>query len=190
MTPQKPEEKPKPNAAVLAPTLKDIVENARTCIGHGIYKLGQGGIRALAPVPWNGKGECDCSGFALWCARLSRWQKGSKIGPNTDWIDTTAMYQDAIGEQKFFVRVLAPLPGDMIVYPDYYSKTRQRVVQGHVGVVTEVEGELIVKVVHCSTGNMVRFGYAIAETSGGVFANGRSIVVRRKDVRPDPLSER
>ena len=130
-------------------THQDIVQRARTACGMGIkYKLGKGGMSGSSASPSDSKAMCDCSGFAAWCAGLSR--KTSHpfyVELNGGWLETTAIAADAIAVHGIFTKVDKPFPGCFAVFGDRNGK------QGHIGVVTEVVNGKATKVIHCSSTN-------------------------------------
>jgi cell wall-associated NlpC family hydrolase len=150
----------------------DIVNRARSAIGHGtLYRLGAG-APASAPGPWDETGSCDCSGFACWVLGLSRFQPilGFLKPLNGGWLNTDGMVCDALSPTGFFEQVAgAPLPGDLVVYPSWwYAKqiyrahrpfgpNRPRI--GHVGIVSGDQ-----RVIHCSARNYNKYDDAISET--------------------------
>lgn len=156
----------------------EIVDKARSAIGHGtLYRLGAG-APPLAPHPWDETGACDCSGFVCWVLGLSRYQPLlTFLKPlNGGWLSTDGMVCDALNPTGYFEPVAgAPLPGDLVVYPAaWYAKKIARAEKrygkgpriGHVGIITE---ELESRVVHCSSGNFRQHNDAIYETDLSVF---------------------
>lgn len=155
----------------------DIVNRAKSAIGHGtLYRLGAG-APFTAPHPWDEVGACDCSGFVCWVLGLSRYQPVlSFLKPlNGGWFSTDGMVCDSLNPTGFFEPVSgAPLPGDLIVYPAaWYAKQVHRAEKrfgngpriGHVGIVTPTG------VIHCSSGNFREHQDAIRETDPTVFTS-------------------
>jgi hypothetical protein len=135
------------------------LKRARGMIGKGIrYKLGKGGMDPTKAL----KDQSDCSGFAAWAIGIPR-----QLPPGTGtWLQTTTYWKgggsaadglfDAVSEY------LAE-PGDIVVYPDRGRK------QGHMGIVSALDGNRVSGVIHCSSGNDRRFGDAIQDTAPDVF---------------------
>lgn len=155
-------------------TRSDVVTRARSAIGQGKYKLGQGGRVPRNPAPFVDE-MCDCSGFVAWCLGIDRYQPGKVSGG--DWIETTQVYVDAQDDAGLFVRTMVPRPGDVIVYPDRKGK------QGHIGVVSEVEDGKVSKVIHCASSNK---NGAVQETGPDVFIARSAITARFKNYATDP----
>ena len=155
-------------------TSAEAVTRARSACGQGCtYVLGKGGMRPDRPFPWaiaEDVKQCDCSGFAMWVLGLSRKVNGL-------WYDTTRIVSDSKGEQTLFEARdswVYALPGDLLVWGDKGKS------QGHVGVVTEVDGVGPIRVAHCSSGNYRTTLDAIRETDPGIFARNGAIAVRFK----------
>lgn len=184
--------------------LKARVERARSAVGKGIkYKLGQGGFRPLGSRPdvtMDGQagrqisetrnGLSDCSGFVAWVLGMRRDQINakkwwSKVLP---WIETTAVWKDATGPQRVFVKIPKPVPGCLVVYGDTGKS------QGHIGVVSRVIARYSstnkpawhIEVIDCSSGMSKRTGDAIHERDGsGFLANPKTIFcVLKEDILP------
>lgn len=118
------------------------VARARSAVGRGIrYRLGHGGTDPRFEFPTK-TGYCDCSGFISWVLGLNR---APKPGRNW-WIETTNIYRDATSGKQFstFVQLPHPVPGCLVVYPDYKMLGVRR--EGHIGVVTRVSGGRIITV--------------------------------------------
>lgn len=89
------------------------------------------------------------------------------------WLETSAVYQDAIGPQRAFTRETMATPGDFIVWPDRHGG------EGHIGVVVAVDGAgKATSVVHCSSGNFKRLGRAIQRTPADVFHRNGAVYAR------------
>lgn len=128
-----------------------------------VYKLGAGGMNPDRAHPG---AECDCSGFVCWALGRSRKTNHPLyVKFNQGWINTDAMVKDAMECAGFFTLLALPRPGCLVVYPGHNSYRQI----GHVGIVTEVSAENILKVIHCSNGNYRRTGQAIQETGPAVF---------------------
>ncbi len=92
-------------------------------------------------------------------------------------MNTDGMICDARSATGYFSPIpkgCYPLPGDVVVYPgNFYArkigwkKPGPRI--GHTGIITETNLTGPQKVIHCSLGNMNKFGDAIAETDLSVF---------------------
>jgi hypothetical protein len=117
-------------------TIKPLIAQTRVARAKGaamlrcFYKLGKGGFNSKYPhnAAWDG-GRSDCSGFISWLLMTKRAPK-----PGRDfWIETTAIYNDALFHRKVFVRLDAPEVGCLVVYPDSGGR------QGHIGVVVDVK---------------------------------------------------
>ena len=155
----------------------EIVDRARSAIGHGtLYRLGAG-APASAPHPWDETGSCDCSGFVCWVLGLARFQPIlSFLKPvNGGWLSTDGMVCDALNPTGYFEPVAgASLPGDLVVYPSqWYAKKIYQAERpfgnapriGHVGIMSNG------MVIHCSSGNFRTASDAIQETDPHVFTS-------------------
>ena len=151
-----------------------VVARAHSALGHGCaYVSGKGGMNPESASPWGEKVESDCSGFALWCARLHRLL----------WLDTLRLVMIARDLERVVALVpwIEAKPGDFAIYPDR-TGTDHKHHDGHMGVVTEVNGGPT-RVVHCSAGNWKRTGDAIQETGPENWTmNAGSIVVRASTI--------
>jgi hypothetical protein len=80
-----------------------------------------------------------------WVIQLSRRPKLSR----PFWIESTAIYRDATGRQRAFVRIAQAVPGCIAVYPDRGRR------QGHAGIVVTVKasGE-VDQMAHMSTSGL------------------------------------
>lgn len=147
------------------------VERALSAVGKPIrYGLGHGGMHPEDAQPTR-DGLCDCSGFAMWALGLSRFD-------GAVWWDTTRIMHDAQHERTRFQSQdwLAAAPGDLVVYGDSRDAAGNAR-QGHVGVVSVVDSNGPLRVVHCSKGNDTVFGFAVCETGPEKF-RARGIVAR------------
>lgn len=139
------------------------VRRARSAAGRGIrYGLGKGGFDPNAVLPSGKDRLCDCSGFALaWAFYLNRTPKKGRAA----WLETSAVYADATGPQKTFVRISAPVAGCAVVYPD--RKVNGVHEEGHCAIVTDAtfdsEKAVTLKGIDCSSGQSKRTGQAITE---------------------------
>lgn len=71
------------------------VSRALQWVGKGIYGLGKGGLKPGRIGPLDKDGKCDCSGFVTWAWGIPRYD-----GEN--WHNTSFIYADAKGKQKFY----------------------------------------------------------------------------------------
>ncbi|MEJ2905162.1 LysM peptidoglycan-binding domain-containing protein [Pedobacter panaciterrae] len=152
------------NATFTAPTsANSLVARARSVIGSAIeYRLGAGGMLPTLPKP-SSDGFCDCSGFVCWVLGLSRQTKSPFYKNFGGWIYTDSMEADVKATSGIFDKLSVPEPGCIVVYG-----ALEKI--GHVGIVSEVTGGKMSKVVHCSSGNSRRFEKrAIQETLPTVF---------------------
>jgi hypothetical protein len=165
----------------------EVVERALSVVGKGCaYKLGRGGMRPNDSVPWDSQRLCDCSGFVAWVLRVSRetdnpWYKAHNGG----WIETSAIVRDCETPFGFFAQVdrRKARPGDLLVYGDYKDGSG-KLIQGHVGICSEVDAKGPIMVVHCSSGNYRKTGDAIRETSPQWWDLAGGIVARCAWVEP------
>ena len=108
-----------------------IISQARDWCNIGTtYTLGAGGYEWLPDFPAT---ESDCSGFIA--SVLGRSRK-----PQPDfayWLSTDSIWTDCAGKQRLFKEISEPQPGCLVVYPDSGGR------QGHVGIVTQVNGDKI-----------------------------------------------
>lgn len=161
-------------------TREQALERARHAMGRRChYVLGMGGRRPHQPLPWSGPPECDCSGFVAWCLGRDRmtpdpWYRSVNGG----WIETTAIVRDCASPFGFFsARSWREAePGDLLVYGDWKDENG-KVRQGHVGIVSDVTMTGPQKAIHCSKGNFLRGGDAIAETDVALWAGRKDAVV-------------
>ena len=131
----------------------------------------------MAPLPFEGSGGCDCSGFVAWSLSESRHIKDQgRAKAFGNWIETSAMERDATGARALFeqVALASTLPGDVLVYGD------RGAAQGHAGIIAVCEPGGPVKVIHCSRGNERATGDAIRETDAALFLARGAIAARWK----------
>jgi hypothetical protein len=152
------------------PSPEEIVARARKALGHRTqYKLGRGGVYGKSSAEWTSRSS-DCSGFVSWVMQVQRfapWRKG------VVWFETTNIWRDATGPQRWFEPLDEPEVGCMVVYPDRGNG------QGHIGVVTSV-GPTRFDVVDCSLGSWNKMRDAIKERPGeSVFTLGKGRVFCR-----------
>lgn len=126
------------------------------------YVLGQGGFD---PTKMLTK-KCDCSGFIAWSIGIPR-----EFPPGSNrWLDTDAYWSGGGTAAKAAgfpllknVAATDAEPGDLIVYPDQGGK------QGHIGIISGMDNNGELKVIHCSKGNFNKFGDATRETDSAVW---------------------
>lgn len=150
-------------------TRQNTLDRARNCVGKNtVYKLGKGGMNPAKSLTM----ECDCSGFVAWAIGIPR-----ELPPGSGkWLQTTTYWQ---GGEVVGITLFDPVnegqveTGDIYVYPDMGSR------QGHMGIISSVEGGKASKVIHCSSGNFRNHGDAILETNPAVFSqNCKSRIMR------------
>lgn len=140
----------------------NLVLRARSVVASPIlYKLGSGGRFPSDALPSRDQ-YCDCSGFICWVLGLCRESDIPFYRRFGGWIYTDSMVSDIESTAGIFQRVSKPEPGCIVVYSAGSAI-------GHVGMVTDVKAGVMIKVVHCSSGNAKKFGAAIQETTPGVF---------------------
>jgi hypothetical protein len=124
---------------------------------------------------------CDCSGFVCWALGVPRDDAPLPGG----WINTDAMFADALGKQTLFGPVQGPAtPGCLLVYPKP-SNARRAGQPGHVGIITAVDATgRVTQVLHCAPANFKIAPAdglprnAIAETDTALFdEDPRTLVV-------------
>lgn len=142
----------------------DLIKRARGVVNSAIgYRLGAGGMLPNKALP-SQDGFCDCSGFICWVLSLSRktdipYYKANAGG----WIYTDSMEADIKSSSGIFEKLYLPEPGCIVVYG-----ASDKI--GHVGLVSEVSGGKMSKVIHCSSGNSKKYaGRSIQETAPTVF---------------------
>lgn len=168
----------------------EVLQRARSQLGKGLrYKLGCGGYHPADPLaarptwrvprgkilpvkaPW-----CDCSGFVSHCLGISR-----NLPIKGFYVHTDAIYYDAIDprKQRLFVALgavggnrlpFAPVPGDLVVFPDRRDPQTGKVTQGHVAVIV---GHASRTVIDCASGAQD----GVAEHRAGSWWS-RAVVVR------------
>lgn len=156
---------------------------ARSAVSRGIkYRLGSGGFEPQDSLPTR-NGYCDCSGFISWVIEISRFQADkdkpwSKVLP---WIETTAIYMDAVGTQRLFKQIPSPIPGCLAVYPD--RKVLGVRHSGHVALVSRVVKRCWF-CIDCSASKSGRIVEAIREWDRQALFEGRGgiFVVLKQDL--------
>ena len=150
--------------------LKKRVARAHKAVGLRVaYKLGKGGF-----FPWDDKptrnGQCDCSGFVAWVLGVSRVPKLTRLW----WIETTRIHSDATKKQKVFVQIPKPVPGCLVVYPDYVLDGKHK--EGHVAIVSDVNPIGGIEIIDCSIGNYKATGEAIYKRDGAFFLRNKKTI--------------
>lgn len=157
----------------------DAVARAISQVGKPIrYGLGHGGMHPEDDAPTR-NGLCDCSGYVMWCLGRSRFDGAL-------WWDTARIQHDAQHDRlRFHSHGWAEaIPGDLLVYGDIHD-ANGNLRQGHVGIVTAVDGGGPLRVAHCSRGNDTVMGYAICETGPEKFVH-RGVVARPVETAGGP----
>lgn len=160
------------SASPLRSNLLRRVAKAYSAVGRKTeYALGQGGWYPEDDFPTR-TGKCDCSGFGAWL--MGERRSNSKRTPSE--IETTNIYNDALGKRRFFLKADKPEPGAFYVYPDRNGN------QGHMGLVTKVAGDKIIGV-DCGSSNYKKTGDAIQERDFSYMkSQGAIFVIMRKDM--------
>lgn len=141
----------------------ELLARARSAIdGNCRYELGKGGRSHELPHPWDSRRRCDCSGFTSWALGLNRrTDEPFYVRFNEGWINTDAMWVDAVEPVGIFRQLSQPKPGCIAVYPG----NRRR--PGHCGIISTVSASGdIERIIHCAKGNYSRSGDAIQENRG------------------------
>lgn len=140
----------------------ELVLRARSVVNCSIlYKLGSGGMFPKDKKP-SRDNFCDCSGFICWVLHLSRKTDIPFYKYFGGWIYTDSMEADVHRDSGIFEKLKFPEPGCIVVYGSGAKI-------GHVGLVSEVSGNVMKKVIHCSLGNSNKYHSAIQETAPTVF---------------------
>lgn len=156
-------------------SIQQCLDRARAGMGaNTVYVLGKGGFDPTKPLT----SECDCSGFIAWSIGIPR-----EFPPGSGrWLDTDAYWNGGGSAAKaagfplcHAVPAAEAEPGDLIVYPDQGGH------QGHIGVVSSVDDQGQLKVIHCSNGNWKSHQDATRETDAHVW----NIQPKTKMVRVD-----
>jgi len=152
------------DALFASPTpIVELIKRAKSMVGGSIdYKLGKGGLSATSMSP-SQNGYCDCSGFVCWVLGLSRQTTIPFYKNLGGWIYTDSIEADMKSTAGIFDRLAEPAPGCIVVYG-----AKDKI--GHVGMVSEVAGGKMKKVIHCSSGNARKYNHhSIQETLPTVF---------------------
>lgn len=164
-------------------TRDQVVLRAHSAIGHATpYKLGAGGRDPFSKLPGNGTDfACDCSGFVAWAFGVDRYLPNGEI-PHLlggDWLETSNVYRDALSPYGFAAIIpwSDARPADVLVYPDREGR------QGHIGVISKINGFGADRVIHCSLGNWNEYHDAIRETDAVGFQRHGAITARIAWVR-------
>lgn len=140
----------------------ELVLRARSVVKSPLlYKLGSGGMFPDDALP-SRDNFCDCSGFVCWVLHLSRKTDIPFYRQFGGWIFTDSMEADVHRSSGIFEKLQFPEPGCIVVY----GAGKQI---GHVGLVSEVSGNEMQRVIHCSSGNSKKYNAAIQETPPTVF---------------------
>lgn len=135
-----------------------IIARALSGVGKKTIYSSPGKMPALAASEWPMNAANDCSGFLCWVLRFSKNRKidhplYKKV--NGGYFETTGIHADGLHSTGFFTKIDDPIPGALLVYPDYKDVSGKRR-DGHIGLVVESSGPGVsgaIKVVHCSLGN-------------------------------------
>lgn len=162
-------------------TATELIARARAQIGqHTVYRLGGGKGTPTGEDPRDEAGSCDCSAFACWVLGLQKHQEQFAWlrRLNGGWFNTDGIWWDANRESTgYFNALSAPQLGAVIVYPSRRVSATTGPAIGHVGIVSDVRGTNVRRVIHCSSGNYRRDGDAIAETSpDGIFERSAATI--------------
>ncbi|HEY2961376.1 MAG TPA: peptidoglycan-binding domain-containing protein [Pyrinomonadaceae bacterium] len=154
-------------------SIPQSLSRARTGLEEKItYVLGRGGYDPTIMLTK----ECDCSGFIAWAIGIPReFPPGSQR-----WLDTDAYWSGGGGAAKAAgfpllreVPAAEAEPGDLIVFPDPAPHK-----QGHIGMISGVDQQGELRVIHCSKGNWTHFGDATRETDAAVWKNQPTRIMR------------
>lgn len=109
-----------------------ILERAVFLLSHYTtrYKLGRGGRRPDDLDP-----ELDCSGFVCKAIGIDRLTEAFPYYGG--WIATDSIVAAVNGKKGWFVKLAAPVPGCIVVYPDKF-RNGKKVYEGHCAVVMSV----------------------------------------------------
>lgn len=153
----------------------EVIKRALSATKLGIkYKLGAGGMKAIADTPADSKGYCDCSGFSAWCLGFARLTKDPfYLRVAGGWINTDSIVRDARDVRGMFSECpeALALPGDLMVFGKGQGRS-----YGHVGVISQMRDRRVWKIIHCSPSNEGKGLSAIAETSADVFRKYNAII--------------
>lgn len=137
------------SAAAAAPkiTLQTVFARAESAKGKRTkYELYAVPPSELLPV-WPRLHVADCSGFVGWCFGLPR--KPAQIGKDTK-LGTDQIYKDATEDRTLFNQVPAPLPGDIVLYPNYKIAPGADDAAGHVALITAVRSDGSYDTIECA----------------------------------------
>jgi hypothetical protein len=149
----------------------EAIERARTALGKKTgYKLGKGGMNPKLETPAVNN-QCDCTGFLAWAFGISRYLKDNPyyIQLNGGWFETTAIFKDVNSPNGIFTKLDAPKVGAIAVYGDSGGS------QGHIGLITEVSGGKVKKVIHCSLSAWNNQKDAIQENSAKALTDNSAV---------------
>ena len=164
-------------------TVEELLERARSQTGLGIkYKMGGGTSKAARHTCADSNNACDCSSFVCWALGIDKngsypflRRPGTQPDPGGEWYGTDQIWDDAVNLRLgLFSKIDAPVPGCVIVFPTTWRDGRARPA-GHCGIVTQVSGGRVKKILHCSSGNFRATGDAVQETDASVFTDLRTV---------------
>jgi hypothetical protein len=164
-------------------TVEELLERARSQVGLGIkYKMGGGTSKAARHTCADSNNACDCSSFVCWALGIDKngnypflRRPGTQPDPGGDWYGTDQIWDDAVNLRLgLFSKVNDPIPGCVIVFPTTWKEGKAKPA-GHCGIVTQVAGGKLTKLIHCSSGNFKAKGDAVQETDPDVFTDPRTI---------------
>lgn len=163
-------------------TVEELLERARSQVGLRIkYKMGGGASKTARHTCADSNNASDCSSFVCWALGIDKngnypflRRPGTQPDPGGDWYGTDQIWDDAVNLRLgLFSKINDPVPGCVIVFPTTWKEGRARPA-GHCGIVTQISGGKVKKVVHCSSGNFRAMGDAVQETDPGVFTDPRT----------------
>lgn len=162
--------------------VRTLVARAMSGLGKKTKYASPGTMPAFAASEWPSGAANDCSGFVSWCLRFSESRKVDHPlyrMVNGGYFETTGIHADGLHTTGYFTAIADPVPGSLLVYPDYKDSAGKRR-DGHIGIVLEARGAGIAgarKVIHCSSGNFRRTGDAIQVTGPQVWVKHTSSII-------------
>lgn len=131
-----------------------VLTRAYSALGKKTIYKSPGAMPSLVASTWpESKVKIDCSGFVAWCLRFRRRLDHPLYNRvNGGWFETTGIHADGMASTGFFTKLADPLPGALLVYPDYVGRDNNHH-NGHIGIVTEVNGpgiKGVSRIIHCS----------------------------------------
>jgi hypothetical protein len=117
------------DGAILSRTSQVLDRCSQAIMPHvgGSYRLGGGTMDPGHESPIDDLDGCDCSGLVAWAIGAPRLQPGKR------WVNTTSMWLDAHGPQRWFNRLYEPELGSILVYGSDVMRGR---LFGHCAIVT------------------------------------------------------